>query len=57
MVRAGLAEVYKGEPPYGLDLTPYWQAEKKAKEVKRKMRSQGDKYISPKEWCRMKRSK
>jgi micrococcal nuclease len=57
MVRAGLAEVYRGKPPHGLDLTPYWEAEKEAKGAKRNMWSQGDKYISPKDWRRMKREK
>jgi micrococcal nuclease len=57
MVRAGLAEVYRGKPPYGFDLTPYWEAEKEAKEAKKNMWSQGDKYISPKEWRRMLRGK
>ena len=57
IIRAGLAEVYRRKPPYGFDLTPYWEAEKEAKEAKRNMLSQGDKYISPKEWRRMKRGK
>jgi endonuclease YncB( thermonuclease family) len=28
MLRSGLAEVYRGNPPKGLDLEPYWEAEK-----------------------------
>jgi micrococcal nuclease len=40
MIKAGLAEVYHGLAPKGLNLSPYWQA---------------DKYISPKEWRRMQR--
>lgn len=35
MVRAGLAEVYRGKPPHGFDLTLYGQAEKEAREAKR----------------------
>ncbi len=50
MVRAGLAEVYRGKPPKGFDLTLYLEAEKKARNAKRGMWSQENKYISPKEW-------
>ena len=57
MLRSGLAEVYRGNPPKGLDLEPYWQAEKKAKAAMRGMWSFGDKYISPKEWRKMQRGK
>jgi endonuclease YncB( thermonuclease family) len=53
MVKAGLAEVYRGRPPKGLDLEPYWNAETEAKKAGRGMWSLGDKYISPKEWRRM----
>jgi micrococcal nuclease len=52
MVRAGLAEVYRGKPPHGFDLTPYGQAEKKAREAKKRIWSQGDKYMGPKEGVR-----
>ena len=31
MVKAGLAEVYRGKPAGELDLEPYWQAETAAK--------------------------
>jgi len=31
MVKAGLAEVYRGKAPHGLDLLPYRQAEREAK--------------------------
>jgi len=55
MVKAGLAEVYRGKPPRGLDLTPFWQAEKAAKTAKRGMWSLGDKYISAGEWRKMHR--
>jgi micrococcal nuclease len=57
MIKAGLAEVYHGLAPKGLNLSPYWQAEKEAREAKKGMWSQGDKYISPKEWRRIERSK
>jgi endonuclease YncB( thermonuclease family) len=50
MVMKGLAEVSAGEPPVGLDIAPYLQAEKEAKAGGRGMWSLGDRYISPKEW-------
>ena len=53
MIRAGLAEVYRGKPPKGFDLKPYIQAEAEAKEDQRGMWSLGEKYISPKEWRKM----
>jgi hypothetical protein len=42
---------------YGFDLALYWQAEKEARDVKKEMWGHGDKYISPKEWCKMKRGR
>jgi endonuclease YncB( thermonuclease family) len=57
MVRAGLAEVYRGRPPRGFDQSPYLKAEKEAREAKMGMWSLGDKYISPKEWRRGQREK
>ena len=56
MLRSGLAEVYSN-PPKGLDLEPYWEAEKKAKAAMRGMWSLRDKYTSPKEWRSMHREK
>jgi micrococcal nuclease len=53
MVKAGLAEVYRGRPAGGLDLGPYWTAEAEAKKAGFGMWSLGDKYISPKEWRRI----
>ena len=53
MVRAGLAEVYRGKPPKGFDTAPYLEAEKRAREAKTGMWSLGDKYISPKDWRKM----
>ena len=37
MVRVGVAEVYCGTPPGGLDLGPYWKAEEEARKAKRGM--------------------
>ena len=50
MVKAGLAEVYRGIAPHKCKLIPYWQAEKEARDDMRGMWSLGDKYISPKVW-------
>ena len=53
MVKAGLAEVYRGRPAGGLNLGPYWKAEAEAKKAGIGMWSLGDKYISPKAWRQM----
>ena len=53
MVKAGLAEVYRGKPAKGLDLEPYWSAENEAKKSGIGMWSLGDRYISPRKWRRM----
>ena len=53
MVKAGLAEVYRGKPPSGFDLKPYLNAEAGAKKTGIGMWSLGDNYISPKQWRRM----
>ena len=55
MVKAGLAEVYRGRPAGGLDLGPYWTAEAEAKKAGFGMWALGDKYISPKKWRRIHR--
>jgi micrococcal nuclease len=57
MVKSGLAEAYRGQGKKGFDLAPYRDAEKQAKAAMRGMWSQGDKYISPKDWRRMQRGK
>ena len=57
LVREGLAEVYRGKPPRGLDIGLYRQAEAEAVKAGRAMWSLGDKYISPKEWRKMHRGK
>jgi endonuclease YncB( thermonuclease family) len=55
MIKAGLAEVYRGKPAPGLDLEPYWNAEVEAKKANVGMWSLGNKYVSPKDWRRMQR--
>jgi endonuclease YncB( thermonuclease family) len=57
MIKAGLAEVYRGKPPQGFDISPYSNVEREAREAKRGMWSLGDKYISPKEFRKMHRKK
>ncbi len=52
MVKAGLAEVYRGELPHGFDIEPYKAAEREAKEAARGIWSLGSVYISPKVWRR-----
>lgn len=53
MVKAGLAEVYRGTPASGQDVGPYWRAEEEARKAGRGMWQLGDKYVSPREWRRM----
>ncbi len=55
MVKAGLAEVYRGKHPRLLNVKIYQEAESEAKKAKRGMWSLDDKYISPKEWRKMRR--
>jgi hypothetical protein len=50
MLKKGLAEVSVGEPPMGLDMAPYLEAEKEAKKSGQGMWSLGDGYVSPSEW-------
>ena len=57
MIRAGLAEVYRGIAPHRFDLDPYWQAEREARKAKLGMWALGDKYVSPKEWRRICRAR
>jgi micrococcal nuclease len=54
IVEAGLAEVYQGRPPKGLDTGKYRRAEEAAKRGGRNIWSLGSKYVSPKEWRRRK---
>ena len=53
MLKAGLAEVYRGLAPHKFDLIPYWQAEKQARDAKKGIWSLGDKYVGPSDWRRM----
>lgn len=53
MVKAGLAEVYRGKPARGFDNGPYLEAEKRARKTKIGIWSLGDKYVSPKDWRKM----
>jgi endonuclease YncB( thermonuclease family) len=55
MVKAGFAEVYRGEHAKGFDPTPYLEAEKKARAERKGMWVQGDKYVSPRDWRRTQR--
>jgi micrococcal nuclease len=50
MVQVGLAELYRGKSPSGLDMGPYWKAEEEAKAAKRGMWILDEKYVSPREW-------
>ena len=50
MVKAGLAEVYRGTPASNQDIGPYWQAEEEARKAGKGMWVLGDKYLSPREW-------
>ncbi|WP_300455245.1 thermonuclease family protein [Desulfobacula sp.] len=50
MLRAGLAEVYKGTPPKQLDLKGYRTAEASARRAEKGIWSQGRSYTSPKQW-------
>jgi endonuclease YncB( thermonuclease family) len=50
MVKAGLAEVYRGPQASGFDVRPYNKAEYEARSARRGMWSQGDAYVSPRDW-------
>jgi endonuclease YncB( thermonuclease family) len=54
MVKAGLAEVYRGKPAPGFENEAYQRTEDEARGTGRGMWSLGDKYISPSKWRRMK---
>jgi endonuclease YncB( thermonuclease family) len=56
MVKAGLAEVYRGKPPRYFNPKIYQDAETEAKAAKLGMWVLGDKYISPREWRRGRRN-
>jgi endonuclease YncB( thermonuclease family) len=57
MVQAGLAEVYRGEPPKDFNLDPFFKAEMQARAAKKGIWTQGDGYVSPGTWRRMQRVK
>jgi micrococcal nuclease len=50
MVKAALAEVYRGTPAKGQNMEPYWKAEEEAKKAGKGMWVLGDKYVSPREY-------
>ena len=50
MIRAGLAEVYKGALPSGFDAESYKKEEREAKKREKGMWALGTVYISPSEW-------
>jgi endonuclease YncB( thermonuclease family) len=50
LVKAGLAEVYRGTPAKGQNMEPYWKAEEEARKAGNGMWVLGDKYVSPREW-------
>lgn len=52
MVKAGLAEVYRGTPASGHNMEPYRLAEEEARKAERGMWVLENKYISPREWRR-----
>jgi endonuclease YncB( thermonuclease family) len=53
MVKAGLAEVYRGTAAKGQDTDPFWKAEEDARRAGRGMWQLGSKYVSPREWRRL----
>ena len=56
MVKAGLAEVYRGKHARYFNPKIYQDAEEAAKKADRGMWVQGDKYISPRDWRKMRRN-
>ena len=50
MIRAGLAEVYRGKSPKQLDLNNYRKAEAAARRAGKGIWRQGRSYTSPKQW-------
>jgi micrococcal nuclease len=56
MVKAGLAEVYRGTPAAGFTNEPYLKAEEEARRAGKGMWSLGEKYVSPREWRRMQKN-
>ena len=56
MIRAGLAEVYRGKSPSALDLESYRRLETEARNSGRGVWSQGSHYTSPKAWRKIQRT-
>ena len=52
MIKQGLAEVYKGDPPKTIDLQQYLKEEEKARKAGKGIWRLGKKYKSPKQWRR-----
>ena len=52
MIKAGLAEVYRGKRPQTLDSKPYFKEETRAKRSKKGMWRLGKHYKSPRQWRR-----
>lgn len=50
MIKAGLAEVYRGKRPKNLDSQHYIKEEKKARSAEIRMWRQGSSYKSPRQW-------
>ena len=57
MIKAGMAEVYRGRHPKGFDPTTYMQIEIEAQASERGMWSLANEYISPRDWRAMKKNK
>jgi endonuclease YncB( thermonuclease family) len=57
MLRAGWAEIHRGERPQDLDLQPYLQAEQESKAARRGIWGPVERHISPAEWRRQKGNK
>ncbi len=55
MVKAGLTEVYRGKQPRYFNVKIYQDAEAEAKKANRGMWVQDDKYVSPREWRKIRR--
>ena len=53
MIKAGLAEVYRGMPARAIEITAYREAEKKAKESIKGIWELRDQYFSPWDWREM----
>ena len=53
MVKAGLIDVYRGQPAKGFENDPYRKVEQEAREAGRGMWSLVDRYISPREWRKL----